>query len=133
MFKNIAIIAGLVGGAYVIARALNLNGDTLNPLSANNAAYKAANSFVQWATNDPHQTAGGLVHDVMNSRAGLGDNEYSPANGIIVTQIGAGANYRTLADETAEREDDYWGIILGGGVVENAGGAVVGRTVSRGF
>ncbi len=128
MFKT--QIAGAVGVGVVVLGVLwwlkrQAGGDAFNPMSAGNLAYQGANGIVQWFTGDPHQTTGGAVYDAFNDRAGLADNEYSPAPGIIVTRPRASIS-------TADREDAELGAAWTG-LISNTGGAVVGRTVSRGF
>lgn len=78
--------AGLVLGAlglgvlWLLARR-----GTLDPSNPANVVNEAANAMWSRLVGDPHQTIGGSLHDTLNPRAGLADNEYSPRPGVIVT------------------------------------------------
>lgn len=117
------IFIGLAGaltlaGLYAVRRvsalgsSIGITGDTFNPFSDQNAAYSIVNAGVQVVT-DPNQTFGGFWSDLIDPRAGLADNEYSPSRGVIVT---------TTPSEALQKA-----------MVTNPGGAAVGRTVPRGF
>lgn len=107
-----------LAGLYAMRRlaaagsSLGITGDTLNPFSDLNIVYSTLNAGVQSVT-DANQTVGGFWSDLVNPRAGLADNEYSPSRGVIVT---------TTPSEALQRA-----------MVTNEGGAAVGRTVPRGF
>lgn len=107
-------LAGLyaVRKVSALGASVGITGDTFNPFSDRNAAYSIVNAGVQVLT-DPNQTAGGWWSDLLNPRAGLADNEYSPSRGIIVT---------TMPSEALQKA-----------MVTNPGGAAVGRTVPRTF
>lgn len=59
--------------------------ETVNPANPDNALSRTADAAVQFVTGDSTQTAGGAAFDFMNPRAGLADNEISPARGVIIS------------------------------------------------
>src|SRR5262245_4074920 len=89
-------VAIVAAGAFLLFR--RAPSGALNPASPDNVVYQGLNSIVQTLTGDKNQTAGGWVHDVANPRAGLAGNEYSPAPGIIVTNVAPRIAASNLAD-----------------------------------
>lgn len=94
---KLAIGIGLAGaGALALVYAarrvasfgasVGISGNTFNPASDQNAAYSIVNAGVRVVTGDQNQTLGGAIFDYFNPNAGLAPNEYSPANGIIITK-----------------------------------------------
>ena len=127
---EIGILGAMVALVVYLARRAGINANSINPASSNNLAYRGVNGIIRAVTGDPNQTAGGLVHDTMNPRAGLGSNEYSPGNGLIVTLTGV---QDQAGFGVADIEDAETGAAMNASWQSTAGGAVTGRQVVRGF
>lgn len=126
MKEEIGLLAGVAlvvaGAMWWISRKAGASGFDIT--SPDNVAYKGANALGRalfgW---DENQTVGGSVFDATHPRAGLGDNETSPAPGIIVTRP-----RKVAAVPSADQEDRELGA-LWSGMWSNEGGAVTGRVM----
>ena len=75
---------GAVIGTALVAFVVYLAYQLTRKDQPGNPASRTVDKLTAQLTGDKNQTFGGLIHDKLNSRAGLAAGESSPAPGIIV-------------------------------------------------
>lgn len=127
MHKQIAVGAGAALVAIValvlVAKKLKLSGDSFNPLSDQNLAYRAANGIYGAVTGNNTDTVGTATYNYWHDESWLTQNRFE--------QVQFPSLYAQLDTESA-----YFLAAAGSGEAEpvrlavNEGGAVTGRTIN---